>query len=73
MTKSPMRAQTVSEFDYVMTISEKLESGKWIAVVGKEVVAKGDEAKAVYEEARRKFPDREPFLMKVPSEAIMLM
>lgn len=71
--KSAMPTQVVNEFDYMMTISKGLESGKWIALVGKEMVAKGDDAKAVYDEAKSKYPDREPFIMKVPAESVMLM
>ncbi len=71
--KSTMPAQVANEFDYVMTVSDKLEPGKWIAVVGKEIVSKGDDAKTVFDEAKRKYPNREPFLMKVPAEAVMLM
>ncbi len=68
-----MVAQVMSEFEYVMSVSKDLEAGKWIAVVGKDVVAKGLNAKEVYNEAKRKFPDKEPFIMKVPADAIMLM
>ena len=65
--------QTLSEFEYVMSISKDLEAGKWIAVVGKEVVAKGVNAKEVYEQAKKAYPNKEPFIMKVPSDAVMLM
>jgi len=68
-----MGTQTLSEFEYVMSVSKDLEAGKWIAVIGKEVVAKGLDASAVYDEAKRKFPNKEPFIMKVPADAIMLM
>jgi len=63
----------MSEFEYVMSVSKDLEAGKWIAVVGKKIVAKGSNAKEVYEEARLMFPEKEPFIMKVPSDAVMLM
>ena len=61
-----------SEFDYVMSISEKLESGKWIAVVEKDIIS-GNNAKEVFEKAREKYPKREPFIMKVPDNANMLL
>jgi len=62
-----------SEFEYVMSVSKTLEAGKWIAVVGNEIVSKGDNGKEVFEEAKRKYPDREPFVMKVPADSVMLM
>jgi predicted LPLAT superfamily acyltransferase len=68
-----MRGQSVSEFEYVMSVSKDLEAGKWIAVVGNEIVAKGTNAKEVFEQAKQKYPNKEPFIMKVPSDAIMLM
>lgn len=63
----------MSEFEYVASISERLEGGKWIAVIDKDIVAKGDSGKEVFETARSKYPKREPFVMKVPSDAIMLL
>jgi len=60
------------EFEYIMSISEKLEAGKWIAVVNKDII-KGDTAKEVFTKARRKHPKKEPFLMKVPDNSIMLL
>ncbi len=60
------------EFEYIMSISETLEPGKWIAVVDKDVI-KGDSAKEVFEEIKRRYPSKEPFLMKVPENAVMLL
>ena len=62
----------VSEFEYVMSISEKLESGKWIAVIRKDVI-KGDSVKEVFQKAKEKYPKKEPFIMKVPENAVMLL
>jgi len=70
---SSLGTQTISEFEYVMSMSKGLEAGKWIAVVGKEIIAKSDTAKEVFDIAKQKFPDKEPFIMKVPADAIMLM
>ena len=62
----------MTEFEYVMSISEKLEPGKWIAVVKRDVL-KGTSAKEVFEKAKEKYPDKEPFIMKVPENAVMLL
>jgi len=61
------------EFEYIMSISEKLEAGKWIAVVGDKIVATSDKSKEVFDEAKRQYPDREPFIMKVPDNRVMLL
>ncbi len=62
-----------SEFEYIASISQKLEGGKWIAVVGKEIVAEGDGGMEVFEKAKKKYPDREVFVMRVPSDSVMLL
>lgn len=58
-----------------MSISEKLGEhvGEWIAVIDDKIIAHGENFKDVYEKARKEFPDREPFIMKVPKEAVMLL
>jgi len=64
-----------SEYEYIMSISDELGNylGQWIAVVGEEIVATGESAKEVYEKAKEKYPDREPFIMKIPKETVMLL
>ncbi len=64
-----------SEYEYIMSISNELGNylGKWIAVVDNEIVASGDNAKEVYDKAKVKYPEREPFIMKIPEESIMLL
>lgn len=62
----------VNEFEYVMSISEKLDAGTWIAVVQKDVI-RGCSAKEVIKRAREKYPNKEPYVMKVPDNANMLL
>jgi hypothetical protein len=47
--------------------------GKWIAIVGDEVIASGTDGKVVFKEAKTKFPNEEPLILKVPSDRIMLL
>ncbi|MDI6884552.1 MAG: DUF5678 domain-containing protein [Hadesarchaea archaeon] len=61
-----------NEFEYIMAISEKLEAGKWIAAVGKAIIT-GDTAKEVFEKIKQLHPKDEPFIMKVPENANMLL
>lgn len=61
------------EFEYVASISKTLEGGMWIAVVGSEIVSKGTDCKAVYDEAKQRYPEREIFIMKVPDSANMIL
>ncbi len=61
------------EFEFVAQHSEELEAGTWIAVVGNDLVAKGASGKEVFDIAKAKFPKKEPFIMKVPDNAVMLL
>jgi hypothetical protein len=47
--------------------------GKWIAIVGDEVVSTGSDAKNVFDEAKKKYPQKEPLILKVPKDAVMLL
>lgn len=64
-----------SEYEYVMSVGDKLGEhlGNWIAVVGEEIVASGSSAKEVFDIAKKKYPDKEPFIMKIPKETTMLL
>ena len=61
-----------NEFDYVMSISETLTAGKWIAVIDKDIM-EGNTAKEVVKNAKTKYPKKEPFVMKVPNNSVMLL
>jgi orotidine-5'-phosphate decarboxylase len=63
----------MEEFDYIMSISERLEAGKWVVAVGRRIVAQGDDPKKVFDRARERYPGRELFIMKVPDNANMLL
>jgi len=64
-----------SEYEYVMSISDQLGQhlGDWIAVVGEEIVATASSAKEVFDLAKKKYPNKEPFIMKIPKETTMLL
>ena len=64
-----------SEYEYVMSAHEQLGKhlGEWIAVVGGEIVAFGDDAKKTYRASKVKYPDKTPFIMKIPKETVMLL
>ena len=64
-----------SEYEYVMSAKDQLGEhlGDWIAVVGEEIVSTGNDAKKVYQKAKEKYPDKTPFIMKIPKETVMLL
>ena len=62
------------EFEFYVKTDLSEYSGKYVAIVEDKVVASGDNAKEVLEEAKRKFPHKKPMLAKVPTEdALILM
>ena len=66
-------AQT--EYDFIISMGDKLGEyvHEWIAVVGNELVARGMDAKEVYEKAKKRYPSATPFIMKVPADEVMLL
>ena len=47
--------------------------GEWIAVVDDEIISSGDDAKKVYQDAKEKYTDKIPFIMKIPKETTVLL
>lgn len=62
----------MKEFDFIMSSSEDLTPGTWVAVVGEDVI-EGENSKEVYDKVTKKYPNTEPFVMKVPDNANMLL
>ena len=64
-----------TEFEYVLSLGNKLGDyvEEWIAVVDNKVVARGSEAKQVFETAKGLHPKKTPFIMKVPSDKVMVL
>lgn len=56
------------EFEFYLKADLSKYEGKYVAIVGDEVAASGDNAKEVIEEAKRKFPDKMPTLAKIPTQ-----
>lgn len=48
-------------------------AGKWIAIVDQKVVANGEDAKKVYYEAKKKYPQKRPSLAKVPTKDLLVL
>ena len=64
-----------TEFEYVLSLGDKLGDyvEEWIAVVDNKIVAKGSEAKQVFDAAKSTYPNKTPFLMRVPSDKVMVL
>lgn len=70
-----MRTQAVSEYEYVMSMGSELGKyvDQWIAVVDSGIVAKGSSAREVYDKAKSANPASKPFLMRVPTDRVMVL
>lgn len=47
--------------------------GQWIAIIDRKVVAHGNDVKRVYDEAKKAFPNKVPFLACVPKATAMIL
>ncbi len=61
--------------EYLVSIGDRLGDyvNLWIAVVDEKIVAKGSSAKEVFLKAKQEHPEKVPFVMKVPSDTVMVM
>jgi hypothetical protein len=60
--------------NYEFYLSANLEGylGEWVAICDNKIVSHGKNVKKVFEEAKKKFPDKEPLLTKVPSKETLI-
>lgn len=61
------------EFEFFVKTDLSRYGGKYVAIVEDEVVASGDNAKKVLEEAKKKFPDKTPLLAKIPKKESLIL
>lgn len=54
------------EFEFYSLSDMSKYSGKWVAILGKEVIASGDDFKEVYKEAKEKAKNRKPMFAQIP-------
>ncbi len=64
---------TKEEINWFSKADFNMYAGKYVAIIEKKVVAFGDNAKKVWEEAKRKFPDKTPALAKIPKEELLVL
>jgi len=48
-------------------------AGKYIAIIGKKIVASGNNAKDVWNDAKAAYPDKTPTLAKIPKEELLIL
>ncbi len=60
------------EFEFYVKADLSKYKGKYIAIVEDKVVASGENAKEVLDEAKRKFPNKIPTIAKIPKEEALI-
>lgn len=65
----------MSTYDYVMSLEDELGKyvNQWIAIVDNKIIAISKDGTEVYQKARDQYPDKIPFIMKVPENKVMLL
>ncbi len=61
------------EFDFFVKADLSKYKGLYVAIVNDKVVSSGDNAKVVWEEAKKRFPDKTPMLVKIPKEETLIL
>jgi Family of unknown function (DUF5678) len=69
------KAVGMSDYEYVLSSGDKLGdyADEWIAVVYSQIIARGKTAKEVYAKAKDYDSKKMPFIMKVPTEEVMVL
>jgi len=48
-------------------------ANEWIAIVDCRVVSHGADVRAVFKEAKQKYPKKKPFIARIPGEETMIL
>ncbi len=65
--------QTLKQ-NYEFYLQTNLENylGEWVAICDNKIVSHGKDVKKVFEEAKKKYPTKNPLLTKVPSKETLI-
>ncbi len=68
-------SEEIKDKNYEFYINADLSeyAGKWIAIVDSKVVASGERADTIYDEAKRNYPEKEVMLAKVPTSDTLIL
>ena len=62
-----------AEFDFFLHNSLTRYEGRYVAILGRKVIASGLSAKDVWDEAIKKYPKQIPTIAKLPKKEILVM
>ena len=61
------------EFDFFVHNPLTKYEGRYVAILGRKVIASGKSAKEVWSEAKKRYPKSLPTIAKIPKEEILVM
>lgn len=61
------------DFDWFVDADLSRYKGEYVAIVDERVVTHGNNAKVVWENAKRQHPDKIPALAKIPGDDILIL
>ena len=70
-SRTKKESKTSPEFDFFLHNPLTRYEGKYVAILGKKVVASGISAKDIWVEAIRKYPKQIPTIAKLPKKEIL--
>lgn len=59
-------------YDVFLSMDASQYIGEWVAISEGRVVSRGENLKKVYEEAKKKYPNKKPLISKVPEKQTMI-
>jgi hypothetical protein len=67
-----MKDERNKNFDWLVNQNLSAFQGFWVTIVDQQIVTKGKSITVVLKETRNKYPNKIPFLFKVPTERVTL-
>lgn len=60
-------------YNYFMKVDTTSFIDEWVAIVDDKIVSHGKNIKRVFQEAKQKFPNKNPLITKVPGKETMIL
>ncbi len=63
----------LDSYEFFLDADLKQYEGKWISIVDSEIVSSGKSAKTVFDETKKKYPGKLPFITKIRDNIAMVV
>ncbi len=65
--------EIIENFDFFLKKDLTKFSGKWVAIVNKNIVASSDNLKNMMDEIKKKHPEKEPLIVRAPTRSALIL